>query len=322
MYGVNLGGWLVVEKWMTPSLFQGLAARNEYELSQTATGWRRLRQHHRQFITEADFVWLHKHEVRAVRLPVGHWVFGDAPPYVGALPRLDWAFAMAEKYGLQVLLDLHAAPGAQNTADHSGSGQPGQPSWLDSAQKREATIEVLERLVQRYNPSPAFWGIELVNEPLARGTGLKLVRFYRQAYARVRAVARPGLYTVFSDGYHPLLLAGALRSTKRHPVAMDCHFYQCFGAGDTKRRFGGHLAKARRRRLLIWWLQRFHPVVVGEWSATLPLTLSSKQQREYIRAQQIAHQGALTEYYWAYKLEATGTWHYRWLVESGKMKSV
>ena len=27
--GVNLGGWLVLEKWMTPSLFEGLAATDE-----------------------------------------------------------------------------------------------------------------------------------------------------------------------------------------------------------------------------------------------------------------------------------------------------
>ena len=27
--GVNLGGWLVLEKWMTPSVFEGLAAVDE-----------------------------------------------------------------------------------------------------------------------------------------------------------------------------------------------------------------------------------------------------------------------------------------------------
>ena len=27
--GVNLGGWLVLEKWMTPSVFEGLQATDE-----------------------------------------------------------------------------------------------------------------------------------------------------------------------------------------------------------------------------------------------------------------------------------------------------
>lgn len=29
LQGVNLGGWLVLEKWMTPSLFDGTTAADE-----------------------------------------------------------------------------------------------------------------------------------------------------------------------------------------------------------------------------------------------------------------------------------------------------
>ena len=36
--GVNLGGWLVLERWMTPSVFAGTDATNEYELSKTTDG--------------------------------------------------------------------------------------------------------------------------------------------------------------------------------------------------------------------------------------------------------------------------------------------
>jgi glucan 1,3-beta-glucosidase len=45
--GVNLGGWLVLEKWMAPSLFAGLDATDEttwcVELGRDATA--RLRAH-------------------------------------------------------------------------------------------------------------------------------------------------------------------------------------------------------------------------------------------------------------------------------------
>ena len=30
--GVNLGNWLVLEKWMSPALFEGTAAEDEYNL--------------------------------------------------------------------------------------------------------------------------------------------------------------------------------------------------------------------------------------------------------------------------------------------------
>lgn len=60
--GVNLGGWLVLEKWMTPSVFEGLQATDETtwcaELGAAAT--QRLQQHWNTFITREDFVWLHE----------------------------------------------------------------------------------------------------------------------------------------------------------------------------------------------------------------------------------------------------------------------
>ncbi len=55
--GVNLGGWLVLEKWMKPSLFQGLAATDKTswcaELGPEAGP--RLRAHWDSWITRADF---------------------------------------------------------------------------------------------------------------------------------------------------------------------------------------------------------------------------------------------------------------------------
>ena len=30
--GVNLGNWLVLEKWMSPALFEGTGAQDEYYL--------------------------------------------------------------------------------------------------------------------------------------------------------------------------------------------------------------------------------------------------------------------------------------------------
>ena len=313
--GVNLGGWLVLEKWMTPSVFKGTDAKNEYELAGTDRGRRVLKKHHQTFITEGDFRWLRDKGYLLIRLPVGHWVFGDAPPYVGAVKQLDFAFQMAEKYDLQILLDLHGAPGAQNAADHSGSGRPGLSAWLDSPDKKEATIHVLERLVERYNPSEALWGIELVNEPLADRFGFKLVRFYRRTYRRLTKIAKPGLYIVFSDGFNPLFITGALPRSKLHPVAIDCHFYQCFGRQNKQLSFEQHLRKARWRHWLIRFLGLWQPVIVGEWSAMLPFRPSPELTQQYFNQQQIIHQEAIAQCYWNYKTEAGGRWNLRDMLE-------
>lgn len=316
--GVNLGGWLVLERWMTAYLFEGLEAHNEYELVQTEKGKRRLKRHHATFITEDDFKWLSDHAIELVRLPVGHWIFGDKPPYIGAIKRLDWAFEMADKYQIRILLDLHGAPGAQNAADHSGSGRPGLPSWLDDRQKQESTIQVLEKLTARYKDAKQLWGIELVNEPLADRTGLKLAWFYRRAYKRVIRIAQPGIKIIFSDGFKPKLLAGALLFAKKaYPALMDCHFYQCFGDENSGLNFEDHLKKTMR----MGWFARFlgfvQPIVVGEWSTILPFHLTPEQTREYWAAQERAYRSCDALIYWNYKTSAPSNWNFRALVDDG-----
>ncbi len=120
--GVNLGGWLVLEKWMTPALFKDSDARNEFELCKTQQGRERIRDHHASFITEKDLIWLEEQGIEILRVPVGYWIFGDDKRYEHAIDRLDWLVSTSLSYGFKLLLDLHGAPGAQNRAAHSGSG--------------------------------------------------------------------------------------------------------------------------------------------------------------------------------------------------------
>ena len=71
--GVNLGSWLLLEKWMVPSLFEGLEATDETtwcaELGPAAT--ERLRRHWDRFVTREDFAWIATHGLNAVRIPIG-----------------------------------------------------------------------------------------------------------------------------------------------------------------------------------------------------------------------------------------------------------
>ena len=55
--GVNLGGWLVLEPWITPSIFSSESFVDEYTLGQTLgpqQGLSVLTQHWNTWITEAD----------------------------------------------------------------------------------------------------------------------------------------------------------------------------------------------------------------------------------------------------------------------------
>jgi glucan 1,3-beta-glucosidase len=314
--GVNLGGWLVLERWLTPSLFAGTTAEDEYTLCQQLgeAKYERLRKHRQTFITEADFALLQRQGINALRLPVGYWIFGGAQPFVGAIKYLDWALETAATYGMRILIDLHAAPGSQNGWDHSGKS--GRIAW-GTGVTTDQTLAVLAQLAARYGRAPNLWGIEVINEPHWSLPKERLVAFYQAAYHCIRAHAPGRVAVIVSDSFRPALWHTALLAPEYKNVVIDSHLYQCFSGEDKALTLPGHLAKAANEwRDTIAAMQQTHQVIVGEWSAALdPHTYAGTTPREaermkhdYIAAQQYAFAQAAGQFYWTYKKEVKDDW--------------
>lgn len=71
--GVNLGEWLVIEKWMDENLFSGTEAMDETYLCIELGKERakeRLKVHRDEFITERDFEDISVKGFNSVRIPV------------------------------------------------------------------------------------------------------------------------------------------------------------------------------------------------------------------------------------------------------------
>jgi aryl-phospho-beta-D-glucosidase BglC (GH1 family) len=129
--GVNLGGWLVLEPFIVPSLFEPYVdattpAVDEWTLCQ-ALGTKAasvIENHYKTFITEKDFADIASAGLNWVRLPVGWWMIEtwDNEPFVAGVSFKYFlkAITWARKYGLRINLDLHAVPGSQNGWNHSG----------------------------------------------------------------------------------------------------------------------------------------------------------------------------------------------------------
>lgn len=310
---------------MTPRLFAGTDAQDEHTFMQTDGALDVLREHQRTFIQEDDFRWLVTNGYNAVRIPVGYWVLDGDEPYRSCIGRLDWAVRMAAKYNIKVLICLHGAPGSQNGHDHSG--RKGSADWYKSSAKRQQTVDVLVRLAERYNTAPAVWGIELLNEPLAWQHVLLLRQFYRQAYAAIRRVARPGLVTVFSDAFMPRLMSGVLRAKADYPVMMDAHWYHFFTPKWLQRHtpLGWYYVVLRHRRRLFARLARDQPIIFGEWSGVIggqALTRFPNDQhqdvmRRHLREQLEVFAEAAGWFYWSYKTQERGIFHFRSMVEDG-----
>lgn len=134
--GTNIGGWLVVEPWITPSLFyrwlgknnnDEIVALDSYTLCESlgpVEGNKFLRAHWDTWYTEQDIKDLADREVEIVRLPVGDWTLDPYGPYIGCMDGsvdyVQWFLDMAAKYNLKVLMDVHTAKGSQNGFDNSG----------------------------------------------------------------------------------------------------------------------------------------------------------------------------------------------------------
>ncbi|WP_077611783.1 glycoside hydrolase family 5 protein [Clostridium sp. Marseille-P2415] len=291
--GVNLGNWLVLEKWMNPALFEGTTAEDEYWLPRQLSREvyeARIKIHRSEYISERDFVTIKSWNMDAVRIPVPYFIFGDREPFPGCIGELDKAFNWAEKYGLKILIDLHTAPEGQNGFDNGGIS--GVCKWAQNPAEVEFELTVLERLAERYGTREGLWGIEVLNEPAtesiwelmavqkryppsdkemakgSRGIRLEFIRqFYKDAYERIRTHMPEEKYVVFHDAFELKAWKDFLQEGPYKNVVLDTHQYlmmaEMKGCEQSVEGYleyiSGHYAKE------IEEMQRYVPVICGEW---------------------------------------------------------
>jgi len=324
--GVNLGGWLVLEKWMVSQVYRGTNAPDEFTLCQTLgdQAVERLNQHRETFITAEDFRWIKQHGLNAVRLPVGYWALEAPKPYVECARFIDFAMEQAQANGLTVLLDLHGAPGSQNGWMHSG--REGAANWHKDPKNIAQTLRVLEAFAQKYGRHPALFGIELLNEPRGNLPLETLKQFYQDAYARLRPLLDADKAVVFHDSFRPLLWKRFMQPPAYQNVILDLHSYQCFGDDEKKRTAREQLETALQRAELLKEMQRDElPVIVGEWSLALPprategLTplQADSVKRAYGALQLLNYEDTRGWFYWSYKLLKDSVWDLRNCVNRG-----
>jgi len=134
LHGVNLGGWLVLQPWITPSLFYQFenqpaaqTAMDMYTFCHVlgpVEGNRQLRDHWSQWVTEHDLQQLVQPGINTLRIPVGDWMFEPYAPFKGctdgSMEELTRVLKSCNRMGLKVLVDLHGVRRSQNGFDNSG----------------------------------------------------------------------------------------------------------------------------------------------------------------------------------------------------------
>jgi len=192
--GVNLGGWFVLEPWITPSLFSdwtdGNSVKDEWGFCQSlgsGEASKRLQAHWSSWITQSDFGQIAAAGMNHVRIPIGYWsiVPRDGEPFVGgAYEWLGKALDWANSAGLKVIIDLHGASGSQNGFDNSG--RYGSVGWTQG-DTIDHSIKVLNKIRDDHASHPAVSAIELLNEPMGPSLNMDTVRqFYMDGWGNLK----------------------------------------------------------------------------------------------------------------------------------------
>jgi len=273
--GVNLGGWFVLEPWITPSIFSDWADSTTVvdEYTYTATlgkteAQNRLTQHWQTWITQADFTEIAAVGLNHVRIPIGYWALNplDGDPYVqGQLPILDQAIGWARTAGLKVLLDVHGAPGSQNGFDNSG--RYGPIDW-QSGDNVPNTLTAIQNLANRYaDQTDVVTAIELLNEPANWGIDMDaLKQFYYDGWGNVRN-ANGQTAVVIHDAFENVqsywngFMNGA---SGVNNVILDTHIYQIFSQDQVAMKPCDHVQNACTNGPLLAGTDKW--TIVGEWT--------------------------------------------------------
>ncbi len=326
--GVNLGGWLALEKWISPSVYAGTKAEDEFSLCQelgATEAAARLKRHRESWITADDFRWLAERGLNSVRLPINYGALGGESPFVEATEILAWAFRTAKANGIGVLLDLHGVPGSQNGWDHSG--RQGTLGWHSSKENVDHSLRIVAKLAAWCRQHDNLIGFELLNEPRWDVPLDFLKTFYREAYSIVRSdLPADRAAVVIHDSFRPSEWQGFMQAPEFANVLLDTHPYQCYTDDDRARSLREQVRFALlEREKLVDGLQKQLPCIVGEWSCALPPeSLQGRQgfaldvaMRGYGDAQLINYEATRGWFFWTYKTEGGGAWSFRDCVRHG-----
>jgi glucan 1,3-beta-glucosidase len=328
--GVNLGHWLLLERWMQPALFAGTTANDEYGLCEALGSSAEcvMRRHRETFITADDFAWLRDRGVTAVRIPFGYWLLNPEPPFVSGADMLDRAIHLCQEYGLTAVLDLHGLPGFQSVEHHSGRSKYFRFAEPDNLRR---SLDFVEQVAQRYKDHDCVGAISVVNEPSPELPTDVLMGFYEQSYQRIRKHMSADRVTVVIAAFTEKRVPEFHRKVPGQNILTDIHPYPCFCDW-----------KADQLHEYVAWglghadLQRNkHPeeMIVGEWSlgvapvlrpvlAELPAWRQDILMRAFACGELTSFEQTAGWFFWSYKVECTDPlmrilWGFRAAVERG-----
>ncbi len=225
--GISIGSWLLMEGYILggrniPESLLKEKFRADCGEKELASFSRSFRDN---FITEGDFRIIAQMGANTVRVPFNCRLI-ESRPYVyseDGFVYFSRLLGWAKKYGLKVILDLHAAPGSQNPDWHADCR--GKVLFWEKASCRRRAALIWERIAERFAGHDGLLGYDVMNEPvLGKASEKLLAGFYTDSIARIRRHDKNGV--IFLEGHNWGREIDFISGLLGPKIQVSIHFYE------------------------------------------------------------------------------------------------
>ncbi|KAJ2744995.1 hypothetical protein GGI20_002532 [Coemansia sp. BCRC 34301] len=330
--GVNIGGFLVPEFWITPSLIASIPEPkpNDYlqlcnRLGPEAT-LSLMRKHWESWVTESEIQRLAIAGLTHLRIPIGHWEFVDSDEgFVrGGLPYFKRLVYWASKYGLKVIPDMHTAPGSQNGFDNSGSTNG--INWTKDPRSVSLSKRALQMMLKYIASDPVILAtvdaVDLLNEPFIDSLDFaQLWEYDTGGHVLISNGLRkvPPVVSIVDRGFKEFIWWQKRWpkdwNTKYTDAWLDAHLYHVFDRNIDDWSLENHLRLVCQNGRDLKANSTSFPIIVGEWSLALPQVAlrgrENEARRRFAEAQLDAYElGGAGWIFWCFKTEVSPEWSF------------
>ena len=205
--GFGLGGWLVLEGYMWNYPGFGSTSVLEAEIENLIGSDKKklfFETYRENYINEKEIKFLADNGFNALRIPLHYKHFSSSKNSFSeeGFQILDPVISLCKKYGIYIILDMHAAPGAQNTNDFSDSD--GQNAYLFTEESNQEWLaSIWKYIADYYANEPIIAAYDLLNEPvLPWGKGPSVLRkTYETSIDSIREVDQNHIVIIEGNWY-------------------------------------------------------------------------------------------------------------------------
>ena len=207
LQGFGLGGWLVLEGYMWNCYIEHASTSRMEAAIEYLVGEDKKREffdlYRKNYITEKDVKYISDNNFNALRVPLHYRDF--SPNFMEfsteGFELLDSLVAWGNRYNVYLILDMHAAPGAQNTSDFSDSELNGDSELFTSYTNQRWLASTWKHIANYYKSEPVIAGYDLLNEPARPGVATTLRNIYEQCIDSIRAVDQNHMVIIEGNWY-------------------------------------------------------------------------------------------------------------------------